>query len=131
MALAGRKVDDAARRRFAEDQQTAERLPDLVRAVAEAEEALERAQREDADYAELHRLGVALDSALTDAMRAAYAQERVLIGPRGYVDRIYRRKRLATPKVRHATETAERLLTAREHHRLHGIERLPRNPAAV
>ncbi|GAB3463889.1 hypothetical protein GCM10027570_51510 [Streptomonospora sediminis] len=131
MALANRKVDDSARKRFAEDQSAAERLPELVRVVAEAENRLAEAQRLDADFTELHRCGTALDTALTEAMRAAYARERVLIGPRGYNDRIYRRKRLATPEVRRATETAERLLTAREDHRLHGIERLPLNPAAV
>ncbi|MUL43382.1 hypothetical protein FZ103_19785 [Streptomonospora sp. PA3] len=131
MALANRKVDDSARKRHAEDQRAAERLPQLLQEVAEAERRLAEAQRSDADIEELHHCGVALDEALTEAMRAAYARERVLIGPRGYTDRIYRRKRLATPDVRWATETAERLLTARETHRLHGIERLPRSPAAV
>ncbi|QBI54590.1 hypothetical protein [Streptomonospora litoralis] len=129
--MAKRKPDDAARKRYAEDQSAAERLPELVRAVADAEERLTEAQRADADFHELHRRGVALDTALTEAMRAAYARERVLIGARGYTDGIFRRKRLATPEVRRATETAERLLTAREDHRLHGVERLPRNPAAV
>lgn len=131
MALADRKADGAARKRHAEDRTRAERLPELVRAVSEAEWRLAEAQRSDADFPELHRCGVALDTALTDAMRAAYARERVLIGPRGYTDRIFRRKRLATSDVRRATETAERLLTAREDHRLHGVERLPRNPAAA
>ncbi|GAA4901496.1 hypothetical protein [Streptomonospora salina] len=131
MALGQRKVDDAARTRLAEDRHEADRLPELLRAVAGAEERLAEAQRADAGVQELNRRGVELDTALTGAMRAAYAQERVLIGARGYSDGIYRRKRLATRDVRRATETAERLLTAREQHRLHGIEQVPRDPAAV
>ncbi|GAA1770715.1 hypothetical protein [Streptomonospora arabica] len=130
MALLKRKPDDTARKQHSEDRTRAERLPELIREVAAAEERLFEAQRSDAAIEELHRRGVALDTALTEAMRAAYAHERVLIGPRGYTDRIHRRKRLATPEVRHATETAERLLTARENHRLHGVERLPRSPVA-
>lgn len=131
MALRQRKVDAAARTRLAEDQQKADRLPELLHEVADAEERLAEAQRADAEIEELHTRGVALDTALTEAMRAAYAKERVLIGARGYTDGIYRRKRLATPDVRRATETAERLLTAREYHRLHGIERLPRSPVVA
>ncbi len=63
-------------------------------------------------------------------MRAAYAAERVAIGPRGYEDRIYRRKAKATPPVRAWSMEAERLLTLRESHRLTGIPRLPHKPAA-
>ena len=40
----------------------------------------------------MYPLAKRLDTALTDAMRAAYAAERVAIGPRGYDDRIFRRK---------------------------------------
>ncbi|MDA8369460.1 MAG: hypothetical protein M0026_06280 [Nocardiopsaceae bacterium] len=122
------KVDEAARRRYAEDRERAQRLPELLEAVALAEQALEEAHAAGAGTEELHRCGVALDAALTEAMRAAYAEERVRIGPRGYNDRIYRRKRLAKPGIREATEVAERLLTAREAHRLHGIVRVPRSP---
>ena len=49
---------------------------------------------------ELHRAGKHLDSALTDVMRAAFAAQRAEIGARGYDDRIYRRKAMATPPVR-------------------------------
>jgi hypothetical protein len=62
-------------------------------------------------------------------MRAAFAAERAAIGPRGYDDRIYRRKAMATPPVRAWTMEAQRLLTLRESHRLTGIARLPRSPA--
>ena len=61
-------------------------------------------------------------------MRAAYAAERVAIGPRGYDDRIYRRKAKATSPVRVWSAEAERLLTLRESHRLTGIPRVPRSP---
>jgi uncharacterized membrane protein YccC len=131
MGLAGRKVDAEARRRHSEDEDLARRLPELMEAVAAAERGLAAAHAAGADSAELHRCGTGLDAALTDAMRAAYARERVLVGPRGRVDRLYRRKRLARPEIRRATELAERLLTAREEHRLHGVRRVPRSPAAA
>ncbi len=125
--LASRKVDADTRRRATEDQEFAERLPSLLDTVAAAERELYEAQEVGVDYVELQRRGMDLDRALTEAMRAAYARERARIGPRGYTDRIYRRKRLARPDVREATALAERLLTERETHRLHGIERAPRS----
>ncbi|GAA3741664.1 hypothetical protein HDA32_003407 [Spinactinospora alkalitolerans] len=131
MGLGSRKVGPEAQRRHAEDQQSAERLPELVEAVGAARRELRAAQDADAGAEELNRLGVRLDAALTDAMRAAYARQRALVGPRGLDDRIYRRKRLARPEIKQATAVAEQLLTMRERHRLHGIVRVPRSPAAV
>ncbi|MDT0329262.1 hypothetical protein [Nocardiopsis lambiniae] len=107
------------------DRETAARLDDLLREVAAAQTALDDARAADAPVEELHERGLVLDTALTEAMRAAYARERVLIGPKGYEDRLQRRKRLARPEVRQATEVAERLLTVRETHRLHGVQRVP------
>ena len=78
-------------------------------------------QAAGAPLTEQYRLAKALDAALTDAMRAAYAAERVAIGPQGYDDRIYRRKAKATSPVRVWSAEAERLLTLRESHRLTGI----------
>lgn len=115
-----------AMERLAEDQERAEQLPDLLRAVSRAQSALETAREQNAPDEEVRRHGLELDTALTEAMRAAYAKERTLVGPKGYTDRIHRRKRLATPAVRRATEEAEQLLTAREDHRLHGVQRIPR-----
>lgn len=124
---ASREAMDA----FEADTALAERLPELLERAREAEDRLRRAdEAADTDSAELHQLGVAYDAALTDAMRAAYAAERVAIGPRGYDDRIHRRRKLATSQVRQATDLAERLLTLRETHRLHGIARVPREPVA-
>jgi hypothetical protein len=59
-------------------------------------------------------------------MRSAYAAARAEIGPRGYEDRIYRRKAKAKSAVHAWTDEAERLLTMRETHRLTGVPPAPR-----
>ncbi|CAL9604323.1 hypothetical protein SUDANB121_05516 [Nocardiopsis dassonvillei] len=125
MGLGGRGTAQA-RESLTADRERAARLDGLLREVADAQAALEDARTSGASAEELHERGLVLDTALTEAMRAAYARERVLVGERGYRDRLYRRKRLARPEVRVATEVAERLLTAREAHRLHGVQRVPR-----
>ncbi|RKS08250.1 hypothetical protein DFP74_3946 [Nocardiopsis sp. Huas11] len=125
MGLAKQRITQA-RESLEQDRELAERLPELLRSVAEAEKALDAASANGASEEELRDHGLALDTALTEAMRAAYAKERVLVGLKGYTDRIYRRKLSARPKVRAATLDAEQLLTARESHRLHGIKRTPR-----
>lgn len=117
-----------AREDLAQDQERADRLPELLKEVAEAEQALDHARERSAPVEEVYERGVELDTALTEAMRAAYARERVLVGVKGYADRIQRRKRLARPEIKQATQIAERLLTAREAHRLHGIQWAPRTP---
>ena len=102
---------------------------DLLAQARAAEDALRSAQADGASAADLRLLGKRLDEALTAVMRAAFAAERAEIGPRGYEDRIYRRKAMATSPVRAWTMEAQRLLTLRESHRLAGIARLPRAPA--
>lgn len=114
-----------ARERLAHDQELADRLPELLQNVSDAEDALAAAREQDAPVQEVRERGLALDTALTEAMRAAYARERVLVGVKGYADRIQRRKRLAHPRIKEVTRVAEQLLTARESHRLHGIQRVP------
>jgi hypothetical protein len=109
----------------------AQRFDDLFAQAQAAEQDLQGAQANGASLEELHRAGKHLDSALTDVMRAAFAAQRAEIGPRGYDDRIYRRKAMATGPVRAWTMEAERLLTLRESHRLTGIVRLPRQPARL
>jgi hypothetical protein len=126
--LGRRSISAQAKARYAEDEALAQRLGGLLEEAREAEERLRDADR--GDQAEERVRAQAFDAALTEAMRAAYAARRVEIGPRGYDDRIVRRKRMATPKVAELTELAERLLTLREDHRLHGVARLPRTPAA-
>jgi hypothetical protein len=129
--IAKRKpVSPEAEQMLAADEALAARFDELLEQARAAEQELRDGQAANAPLEEQHRLAKALDAALTDAMRAAYAAERVAIGPRGYEDRIYRRKAKATSPVRAWSAEAERLLTLRESHRLTGIPRLPRNPAA-
>ncbi|HEX2818898.1 MAG TPA: hypothetical protein VHO07_01840 [Streptosporangiaceae bacterium] len=101
------------------------RRGELLQAAGEAESRLRAAQARRAPVQETHRLAEELDAALTEAMRAAYAAQRVAIGPLGYDDRIYRRKAMATPPVHALTAKAEHLLTLRETHRLNGIADVP------
>ena len=123
-------VSQEAETKHAADVALAARFDDLFAEAQAAEQALRDAQANGASEQEQHDLGKRLDAALTDVMRAAFAAQRAEIGAQGYDDRIYRRKAMATPKVRSWTMEAERLLTLRESHRLTGIVRLPRQPAA-
>jgi hypothetical protein len=100
----------------------------LLEAARAADHALRAAEARNAPVTELHRLATDLDSALTDAMHAAYAAQRAAIGPRGYDDRIYNRQAKAKPEVHALTAEAERLLTLRENHRLNRIPEVPRVP---
>ena len=129
--IARRKpVSAEAGQMLAADQALAARFDELLDAARAAEQRLRDGQAAGAALPEQRRLAQALDAALTEAMRSAYAAERVAIGPRGYEDRIYRRKAKATSPVRAWSMEAERLLTLRESHRLTGIPRLPDTPAA-
>jgi hypothetical protein len=121
-------VSQEAAATHAADVALAARFDDLFAQAQEAERALRDAQSGSATEQELHDAGKRMDSALTDVMRAAFAAQRAEIGARGYDDRIYRRKAMATPKVRAWTMEAERLLTLRESHRLTGIVRLAKPP---
>jgi D-alanyl-D-alanine dipeptidase len=124
-------VSPEAEAKHAADVALAERFDDLFAQAQAAERDLRDAQANRASLEEQHRLGKRLDAALTDVMRAAFAAQRAAIGPRGYDDRIYRRKAMATQPVRAWTMEAERLLTLRESHRLTGIVRLPPTPGTV
>jgi hypothetical protein len=123
-------VSAEAEQKYRADDELAGRFDELLAAARDAEQELRDAEAARAPLTDRYRLAKQLDEALTEAMRAAYAAERVAIGPRGYDDRIYRRKARATSPVRVWSAEAERLLTLRESHRLTGIPRLPRNPAA-
>jgi hypothetical protein len=122
-------VSEEAGAKHAADVALAEEFDDLLARARADEDALRSAQADASSLAELHQLGKRLDDSLTAVMRAAFAAERAAIGPRGYDDRIYRRKAMATAPVRAWTMEAQRLLTLRESHRLTGIARLPRRPA--
>jgi hypothetical protein len=119
-----------AEQKFAADQALAARFDDLLDEARSAEQEMREAQAANAPLTEQYRRAKRLDTVLTDAMRAAYAAERVAIGPLGYDDRIYRRKAKATSPVRVWSAEAERLLTLRESHRLTGIPRIPRSPVS-
>lgn len=123
------RVSAAAQAKYAHDVAEADRFDALLAQARSAEQALREAQAAGGAGAELHRRGEELDAALTAVMRAAFAAQRAQIGPRGYEDRIFRRKAMATPKVRMWRAEAERLLTLRESHRLTGLVSLPRTPA--
>jgi hypothetical protein len=124
------RVSEEALRKHAEDVEFAAEFDDLLEQARVAEKELRDAEAAATPLVELHRLGKQLDEALTTVMRSAFAAERAAIGARGYDDRIYRRKAKATPPVRVWTAEAEHLLTLRESHRLTGIIRVPRKPAA-
>jgi hypothetical protein len=129
--IRGRKrASEQAMTQYAADVALAARFGELLDAARAAEQEFRHAQAINAPLAEQHSLALDLDAALTAAMRAAYAAERAEIGPRGYDDRIVRRKAKATQAVHAWTDEAERLLTLRESHRLTGIPPVPRSQAA-
>jgi hypothetical protein len=123
------KPSSEAEQQYQADVALSARLSDLIGAAREAESKFRQAQARHAPDAEVRRLAEDLDAALTQAMRAAYAAQRAEIGPRGYDDRIFRRKAMATPKVHALTAEAEHLLTLRETHRLNGIPAVAYDPA--
>jgi hypothetical protein len=124
------KPSSEAEKQFKADVALAGRRAELLDAAREAESQFRQAQARQAPDAEMRRLAEDLDAALTEAMRAAWAAQRAEIGPRGYDDRIYRRKARATPRVHALTAEAEHLLTLRETHRLTGIPAVPFEPAS-
>ncbi len=125
MVMRRQRISDQAQREYQADVELAGQRSSLVAAAGDAERALRAAEASGAPAEERYRLAVALDAALSAAVRAAYAAQRAEIGPRGYTDRIYRRKKLATPSVHALTAQADHLLTLRETHRLNGIPDIP------
>ena len=115
------KPSSEAEQKYAADVALAGRRAELLDAASEAETQFRQAQARRAPEAELRGLALDLDSALTAAMLAAFAAQRAETGPRGYDDRIYRRKARAKPRIHALTAEAERLLTLRETHRLNDI----------
>jgi hypothetical protein len=125
------KPSSEAEQSYAADAALAARRSELLDAASEAESQFRAAQARRAPDAELRRLALELDSALTDAMHAAFAAQRAEIGPRGYDDRIYRRKARAKPRVHALTAEAERLLTLRETHRLNDVPAVTFEPGPL
>lgn len=122
-------VSANAEAEYTADVALAGQFDELLGKARAAEQELRSAQARALPAQVVYPLAQRLDEALTDAMRAAYAAQRAEIGPRGYDDRIYRRKAKAKPAVHAKTDEAERLLTLRETHRLTGFP--PRPPAGL
>jgi hypothetical protein len=120
------QVSGKAEAEYAADVALAARFDELLERARTAEQAYRTAQASRTPADQVYPLAVTFDEALTDAMRSAYAAQRAEIGPRGYDDRIYRRKGKAKAAVHAWTDEAERLLTLRETHRLTGIPARPR-----
>lgn len=118
-------ISTAAEADYLADVAHAARFQELLGRAQAAEQEYRKAQADRAPGGEQYRLASALDVALTDVTRAAYAAQRAEIGPRGYEDRIYHRKAKATSAVRVWTAEAERLLTLRETHLLTGFPARP------
>ena len=125
------KPSSEAEQQYEVDMALAGRRAELLDAAAGAESRFREAQGRHAPDAELRRLALELDSALTAAMHAAFAAQRAEMGPRGYDDRIYRRKARAKPHVHALTAQAERLLTLRETHRLNDIPAVTFEPSPL
>jgi hypothetical protein len=123
------EVSTEALEQHAQDLALAAKFDELLEAARQEDLELRQAEARGIPLPERRRLALELDAALTAAMRAAYAAQRAAIGPRGYEDRIYRRKAKARPEVHALTAEAERLLTLRESHRLNGIPPAPLQPA--
>ena len=121
-----RQVSGKAEAEYAADVALAAQFDDLLAKARDAERAFRKAQARGLPAEEVYPLARKLDTALTEAMRSAYAAERAEIGPRGYEDRIYRRKAKAKSPVHAWADEAERLLTMRETHQLTGIPPVPR-----
>ena len=115
------KPSSEAEQRYKADVALAGRRDELLAAAAGAESRFRQAEAGNAPSGDVRRFALDLDAALTAAVLAAYAAQRAEIGPRGFDDRIFRRKAMATPKVHALTAEAERLLTLRETHRLNSI----------
>ena len=125
------KPSSEAEQQYKADLTLAGHRAELLDAAREAESRFRQGQARHASDAEVRRLAEDLDAALTEAMRAAWAAQRAEIGPRGYDDRIYRRKAKATTRVHALTAEAEHLLTLRENHRLNGIPVVPPEPSPL
>jgi hypothetical protein len=125
--IAGRKhqPSEDAQAKYLADVAHAANFDDLLAVAQAAEQQYRGAQATNAALTEQYWLAKRLDAALTDAVRSAYAAVRAQIGSRGYEDRIYRRKAMATSVVHALNAEAERLLTMRETHRLTGIPPRP------
>lgn len=117
--------------RYHADQEVGKSFPELLGKARAAEAELRRVQAAAAPVEELRAAGLAFDRALTEALRAAEANQRVTFGIKSYEDRLRRRKGRATPAGARWTAEVNRLRTLREQNRLTGIARVPRPVTAT
>jgi hypothetical protein len=124
-----RRVSQDIEERLAADRRLAARYDDLLARVGTVDRALRQAEGEGRPSVGIQALVVALDKALSEALLAAEAAERLAMGPATYPSadgsaaevraaEIARRKARATSAVRPWSDEADRLRTAREKHRL-------------
>ena len=125
----GRRVSKDVAEPYEADQRLAAEYEERLAAAGEAERALRDAQGDGVPEPRLRELTVAFDEALTAALAAAEAAERIAMGPKAYATEaqdakarraaeIAARKARARPAVRPWTDEVDRLRTAREAHRL-------------
>ncbi len=131
MAFFRPRVSREAEVRYHADQEVGKGFRDLLEKARTAEHALRAKQAAGASAEELRQAGIALDRALTGALRAAEAAQRATLGVKAYDDRIQRRKGRATPEGAMWTSEVNRLRTLIEEHRMTGIVRVPPASATV
>ncbi|MBG0832063.1 hypothetical protein HS041_30630 [Planomonospora sp. ID67723] len=123
MAFFRPRVSREAEVRYHADQEVGKSFPELLERARAAEAALRQVQATSSSAEERRAAGLVFDRALTEALRAAEANQRATFGVKAYDDRIRRRKGRATPKGAAWTTEVERLRTLREQNRLTGIAR--------
>jgi hypothetical protein len=131
MAFFRPRVSREAEVRYHADKEVGQTFPDLLEKARAAEQALRDLRADGASAVELRAAGIALDRALTEALRGAEAAQRATFGVKAYDNRIQRRKGKATPDGAMWTAEVDRLRTLIEEHRLTGIVRVPRPSATV
>jgi hypothetical protein len=125
----GRRMSKDVAELIEADRVLAETYRDRLAEATDAESALRAAQEADASDTGARAEAIAFDKALTAALQAAEAAERVAAGPKAYAApgaaakavraaEIAYRKAKARPAVQPWTAEVDRLRTAREAHRL-------------
>lgn len=130
MAFFRPRVSREAEVRYHADLEIGKGYPALLKKAREAERHLHAVEAAGGSVAERREAALALDRALTEALRAAEARQRATLGIKAYDDRIARRQAKATPEGALWTTEVNRLRTLREQNRL-SIPRVPRTYATA
>lgn len=125
MAFFRPRVSREAEVRYHADQELAKGYPVMLEKARAAEREFRAKQAAHVPGSELRAAGIALDLAISAALRSAESAQRATFGVKAYDDRIRRRKGKATPAGAMWTAEVNRLRTLREEHRLRGIVRQP------